>query len=86
MTHRRRFLASVVAFGVALALSSLLNASEARAELGGGTGYCDEFQQNGVTVHQFAGGACYFCAPNTCHSDAQSGYCGEYHYSGATCQ
>lgn len=54
--------------------------SAARAETSNGS-RCDEWSNMLGTFHQFGGGACYQGAPNGAHTNAQKGYCSQFHYT-----
>lgn len=81
MASETRLIASCVCFLVALAL--VPSASPAEPAPVADVDECWEgsFGKQGEGHDFFQGGACYQCAPNTCHTVTSQGYCHQYHFT-----
>lgn len=89
MQPRARLFAASACFLAALALVA---SSETSASVSPSVfedpdvGWCDEGPYGEGTAHEFGTpGACYRCAPNTCHLGTLANYCHQNHYAGTGC-
>lgn len=88
MKRRMRFLASAVAFAIALGAVSLGSPTPVGAQplTGITAGLCDETGSNpDAYTHYFSAGACYSCGGAGCHPASATGLCSSEHTYSTSC-